>query len=179
MVCSKRLRSSGLHPVDVVSSLARRTRAGGHLYTTRMALHAETSDLSVTAAELRTTLGELGLAPRRLAQLVAVNERTIRRWRDGTRRAPCGIVILARLLAAKAFRVEQMERGVDPIPTRANGSANSKPLAPVERAPEQSASARAGVGAFAGLSPAAAAVVALGPKSCRWPLGAPQDRDFR
>src|SRR6516225_1889004 len=47
-----------------------------------MAFHAETSELSATAVELRA-LSALGLA--RVARLFNVDLRSARRWRDGTR----------------------------------------------------------------------------------------------
>src|SRR5262249_25047997 len=65
---------------------------------------------------------------------------------------------------------------VAPIPTQTNSIIKGEPSA--VPAPEQSVSARAKMGAFAGLSQAAAAVVALTPETCHWPLGNPQDRDF-
>ena len=71
--------------------------------------------------------------------------------------------------------VEQAEAAA-PISARTNGSAKGE--LPVEPEPEQSALARAEVGAFAGLSPAAAAVVALDTKSCHWPIGDPQHVGF-
>src|SRR5215471_8053846 len=129
---------------------------------------------SAAATEFRATLGALGITQTHIARWFNVSQRSVRRWRDGTRRAPCGIIILVRLLAARMITIDQIEQVTDPIPTRANSSTNSEPLTPVEPAPKQSASARAKVAAFADLSPAAAAVVALDAKSCHWPLGDPQ-----
>src|SRR5262249_58752565 len=82
---------------------------------------------------------------------------------------------------ANTIQVAEVEQRAIPPHARPTGSAAPEPPAPllVEPAPEQTALTRAEMGAFAGLSPAAAAVVALSPKSCRFPIGDPQDRDFR
>jgi hypothetical protein len=103
----------------------------------------------------------LGLTQRRAAQLFGVGERSVRRWVHGERRVPRGITILVRLLSAGAVTVEQVEAAAFPVAARTNGGT---PPAPVEPEP-----------ASAGLSPAAAAVVALGRGDCHWPLGDPKD----
>jgi len=139
-----------------------------------MSLHTEASDLAAT--ELRTTLDALGIQQRHLAQLFAVNPRTVRHWRYGDRRLPHAVGIVCNLLAMEVVTVEQVEAAA-PVPARTNDSVKSEPSA--VPAPKQSASARTEMGAFTGLNPAAAAVVALSPKSCRFPLGDLQDRDFR
>jgi len=161
--------------MDVVSSPARRTRAGEHLYTTRMALHAETSDLSVVAAEFRATLDTLGVTQRRAARLFNVSPRHIRRWQRGDRNVPHTVGLVVNLLAAGVITVSQAEAAA-PVPALTNGSTKDEP--PAEPASDQSASACTEVGALADLSPAAAAVVTLDARSCRFPLGNPQDRDF-
>src|SRR5262249_7656233 len=111
----------GLHPVDVVSSLARRTRAGGHWCS--MAPHPE------AATEFHKTLGALGIAQDRVAQLFGVGPRSVRRWQYGDRRVPCGVGIVLRLLAAGAVTVAQVKQAAVPVPTRTNGSAKPEPPA--------------------------------------------------
>jgi hypothetical protein len=85
-------------------------------------------------------------------------------------------------MAVGTVTIAQVEQAAVPSPIRANGGAEEEPPAPLRAAPapKQSALARTEVAAFADLSPAAAAVVALTLGGCRWPLGGdPQDRDFR
>src|SRR5262249_20768325 len=112
-------------------------------------------------------------------------------------RIPAGIAIVFRLLAAGAVTVDQIEQAAAPVPARTNGSVppvkppreaatplasltsptrtNGRPHAPEppahpREAPEPSPPARA--------EAAALAILALGPASCRWPLGDPQRPDF-
>jgi len=126
-----------------------------------MALHAETNDLATT--EFRKTLDTISVTQRHAARLFNVTSRHIRRWRDGSRRTPRGALIVLRLLAMQAVTIEEIERAV----ARIDSNGNPGPLA----APEQSVPARA---------PAAAlAILALGPASCRWPCGDPEDQGFR
>src|SRR5215468_589235 len=142
-----------------------------------MAIHAEANDLSVAATEFRATLGALGLAQTRVAEMFAVSPRSVRRWQRGDRRIPCGISIVFRLLAAGVITVDQVEQAAVPVPARTNGSAKSEPPVPllVEPAPEQSALAPA----LANLSlTTAEKVCALTPEACRWPYGDPRHSDF-
>src|SRR5262249_55466515 len=129
---------------------------------------------SAAATEFRATLGALGITQTHIARWFNVGQRSVRRWRDGTRRAPCGIIILVRLLAARMITIDHIGPSTPPIPPRGNSSPTPGPPPPGGPGPKQSAPARAKGAAFAGLSPAAAAVVALDPKSCPWPLGGPQ-----
>jgi hypothetical protein len=132
------------------------------------------------ATEFRATLDALGLTQHRIAQLFSVSPRHIRRWRSGTRNIPHTVGLVANLLAAGVITVSQAEAAA-PAPARTNGCTKPKPPAPirVEPEPKQSAVACAEAAAFAGLSPAAAAVVALGVKSCCWPIGDPAQPGFR
>src|SRR5262249_12435708 len=132
----------------------------------------------MTRSTAATEFRALNITQRRLAQLFSVNPRTVRHWRYGDRRLPHAVSIVCILLTTGAVTIEQVEQAAGSAP--ANGNAKPKPSAPLEPPPDQSASARAAVAAFADLSPAAAAVVALTPGACRWPLGGdPQDRAFR
>src|SRR5262245_29377095 len=126
-----------------------------------MAPHTETSDL--VATELHKALDALSLPQHHIARWFSVSRRSVRRWRDGSRRTPRGALIVLRLLAMQAVTIEEVERAV----ARTDSNGNPGPPA----APEQSAPARA---------PAAAlAILALGPASCRWPLGDPGHLGFR
>ena len=109
------------------------------------------------ATNLAATLGALGLAQHRVAQLFGV-----------------GIVI--RLLAAGVVTVAQVEQAAVPVSARTNGSDKPEPSAPllVEPAPEQSALAAL---ADPSLS-TAERVCALAPEACRWPYGDPRHPDF-
>src|SRR5262245_2780116 len=129
---------------------------------------------AAAADEFRATLGALGIAQRRVAQLFGVGPRSVRRWRRGDRRLPRGVDIVFRLLAAGVVTVDQIEQAAIPIPARTNGSAEPEPLAPLCVAP---------VPAQAALAPAEAAtlaekVVALAPGACRWPCGDLGHSDF-
>src|SRR5262249_51841679 len=129
------------------------------------------------ADEFRATLGALGIAQHRAAQLFVVGPRSVRRWQHGDRRVPCGVGIVLRLLAAGAVTVAQVEQAAVPVPARTNGSAKPEPPVPllVEPAPEQSALAPAH--ANSSLT-TAEKVYALAPKACRWPYGDPRHPDF-
>jgi hypothetical protein len=134
-----------------------------------MAIHAATT-------EFRTTVGALGIAPHRVAQLFGVGPRSVRRWQDGDRRVPCGVSIVLRLLAAGTVTVAQVEQAAVAIPARTNGGAEPGPPTPllVAPAPEQSALVRAEATTLAdpGLT-TAEKVVALAPGTCCWPCGDP------
>ena len=127
--------------------------------------------MAPSAAEFRATLGALNITQTRIARLFNVTTRHVRRWQHGDRNVPHTVGLVVNLLAAGVITVSQAEAAV-PVPVRTNGNAKGEP--PVVPAPKQSASACAEVAAFADLSPAAAAVVALDAKSCHWPLGDPQ-----
>ena len=128
------------------------------------------SDRSVAAAELRAALGALNITQRRLAQLFAVNPRTVRHWRYGDRRLPRGVAIVLRLLATGVVTVEQVEAAAL-VSTRTNGGAKGEPPAPllVEPAPEQSVDPS---------RTTAEKIVALAPNACRWPYNDPRHPNF-
>src|SRR5262245_21672240 len=134
-----------------------------------MAPHTETSDL--VATELHKALNALGLPQHHIARWFSVSQRSVRRWRDGSRRTPRGALIVLRLLATQAVTIEEVERAV----ARTDNNGNPGPPA----APEQSGPARAPAAALAdsGLT-TAEKVIALAPGACRWPCGDPRDRDF-
>jgi transcriptional regulator with XRE-family HTH domain len=145
--------------------------------------HLICSDMapSTAATEFRATLDALNIAQHRVAKLFGVGPRSVRRWVHGDRSVPRGVDILVRLLRAGVVTVDQVEQAAAPV--RASDSAKPRPPTPrlvePEPEPEQSAVARAEAAAFVGLSPAAAAVVALDAKSCRWPEGDPGRSGFR
>ena len=138
--------------------------------------------LSMAATEFGAALTTLGIKQRSAARWFRTSERNIRRWKDGTRKTPPGVAVVVQLILAGKVTVVDVELAAGLIPTRTNG-AKPEPLAPLVEAtpaPEQPASVRAEVATFADLSPAAAAILALSPEGCRWPLnGSPQDRGFR
>jgi GcrA cell cycle regulator len=146
-----------------------------------MTTHAEASDSAVAATEFRATFDALGLTQQRVARWFNVGARSIRRWRDGERRVPCGVGIVLRLLAAGLVTIDQVERAAGAIPAQTNGAelGASAPL-PGAPAPEQSALAPAAAAALADPEnlTTAAKVVALAPGDCRWPLGDPARADF-
>jgi hypothetical protein len=131
--------------------------------------------------EFRETLDALGLAQQRVARLFNVGVRSVRRWRDGARRIPCGVDILLRLMACGAVSIDEVERAAVAIPARTNGDAKPEPPAPLPGAPapEQSAAAPTEAVALAdpGLS-TAEKVAGLAQGTCRWPCGDPAHPDF-
>jgi hypothetical protein len=137
--------------------------------------------LSTAATEFRAALSVLGIAPHRAAQWFGITSRSLRRWAHGDRHVPAAVAILTRLLVAEMITITQLEQVAASIPARASGSAKPRPPTPrlIESEPEQSAVARAEAAAFADLSPAAAAVVALVPGACHWPEGDPGRPGFR
>jgi hypothetical protein len=131
---------------------------------------------STAATEFRATLDALSITQTRIARLFDVTTRHVRRWQHGDRNVPHTVGLVVNLLAAGVITVSQAEAAA-PAPARTK----PKPPAPVrvKPEPEQSAGARAEVAAFADLSPAAAAVVALGPGGCHWPIGDPARPGFQ
>src|SRR5262249_2436926 len=133
------------------------------------------------ADEFRATLGALGIAQHRVAQLFGVGPRSVRRWQHGDRRVPCGVGIVLRLLAAGAVTAGPVQQTAGPFPAPPNRGAKPEPPAPllVEPALDQSALARARAAARAdpGLT-IAEKVYALAPEACRWPCGDPGHPDF-
>src|SRR5262249_29161639 len=103
------------------------------------------------ATEFRETLGALGIAQHRIAQLFGVGPRSVRRWQHGDRRVPCGVGIVLRLLATKTITIAQVEQAAVPVPARTNGSVKPEPPAPllVEPAPAPATLVRAEAATFA------------------------------
>jgi len=134
------------------------------------------SDMALSAAA--TEFRALNITQHRLAQLFAVNPRTVRHWRYGDRRLPRGVAIVLRLLAAGVITISQVEQAAAvPAPAQTNGSAKPKPPTPrlVTPAPEQSALAPT----FTDPSlTTAEKICALTPGVCRWPCGDPKHPDF-
>ena len=139
----------------------------------------EASDLATI--EFRETLGALGIAQHRVAQLFGVGPRSVRRWQHGDRRVPCGVSIVLRLLAAGTVTVAQVEQAALPVPARTNGGAKPDPPVPllVEPAPTPATLVRAEAATFADSDlTTAEKVIALAPTACRWPYGDPRHPDF-
>ena len=143
---------------------------------------------AAAATEFARTLDMLDVTQLRIARLFGTTPRTIRRWRDGTRRTQRGVDIVLRLLAAGAITVAQVEEAAaDPAPARANGGgAKGEPPAPrhAAPAPKQPALAprRARTATLADPSPTTSVVeqvCALTSGTCRWPLGVPGQPGFR
>jgi hypothetical protein len=93
-----------------------------------MATPLQSGDLVAVADEFRATLGALGLAQHRVARLFGVGPRSVRRWKDGDRRVPCGVSIVIRLLAAGAVTIAEVEQAAVPVPAQTNDSARPEPL---------------------------------------------------
>jgi hypothetical protein len=171
-----------------------------------MQLHVESSDLA--AIEFRETLGALGLAQQRVAEIFGVEPRNIRRWRRGDRPIPRGVAIVLRLLASGVVSVAQVEQAAVPVLVRMNGSAEPEPPAFLPGEPALEATAEQAVvpvpiparmsGGVESEPPAllpgepasevaaladsglttAEKVWALTPRVCRWPCGHPEDPGF-
>ena len=143
---------------------------------------------AAAATEFARALDMLDVTQLRIARLFGTTPRTIRRWRDGTRRTQRGVDIVLRLLAAGAITVAQVEEAAaDPAPARANGGgAKGEPPAPRHAAPAPKqpalASRRARTATLADPSPTTSVVeqvCALTSGTCRWPLGVPGQPGFR
>jgi hypothetical protein len=164
-----------------------------------MALHTEARDLATpefhrmfglrrrrpraaATTEFGAALTAFGIKHRSAARWFRTSERNIRRWKSGTRKTTPGVAVVVRLMMAGKVTVADVELATGLVAPRTNGGVEPEPSAPVlvepEPEPEQSAGARAEVAAFVGLSPAAAAVVALDDANCRWPCGDPGHPDF-
>ena len=131
---------------------------------------------AAAVTEFRAALDALDLTQNRLAQLFAVNPRTVRHWRYGDRHLTRGVAILVHLLAAGAITTSQVEQAAAAsTPAQTNGGTAPEPPAPrlVEPALVPPALARAEAAA---LTTAEKVYAASG---CRWPCGDPRDRDFR
>jgi GcrA cell cycle regulator len=164
-----------------------------------MAIHAEASDASAikpflgfrtsrpeaqkapkqekaaaTAAEFRRALAALAITPRRVAKLVNVGSRTVRRWQDGSRHIPFGIIVLFRLLAAQVLTIGEIE-AVIAAPVWTNGGPVPPTPRRIEPVPEQPEAAI--------LTDSSSTVVeqilALTPETCHWPFNDPGRPDFR
>jgi hypothetical protein len=133
---------------------------------------------TAAVTEFARALDTLDIPQFRAAKIFAVSERSLRRWRDGTRRVPRGIGILFRLLAAGVVTAVQVEEAAAaiPAPARTNGA---KLEPPAEPAPERSALACAKTAALtdSGLS-TAEKVLARAANTCSWPCGDPKSPNF-
>jgi hypothetical protein len=110
--------------------------------------------------ELRATLAAFGLPQVRVANLLGVRPRHLRRWRSGERRLPHGIRILLNLVAAGIVTIDDIERAVA---SRANGGAELGPVTSDLNLPAVDVDPDSVAGK----------VIALGPTECRWPVGDP------
>src|SRR6516225_4278822 len=128
--------------------------------------------LSAAATEFRA----LNITQRRLAQLFAVNPRTVRHWRYGDRRLPRGVAIVLRLLATGVVTVEQVEAAAL-VSTRTNGGAKGEPPALLRVGPAPERFAVAPTLADPSLT-TAEKIIALAPNACRWPYNDPRHPNF-
>jgi len=140
----------------------------------RMTIHVKTSDLPTVSVELREVLGTLGLT--HIARWFNVNQRSVRRWRDRSRRVPRGAAILFNLMAAQVVTADQIEQAAVAISAaQMNGDGKFEPPAPrpVEPAPETPTDPSLAI-----KTTVAAKVYRLVVGTCRWPTGDPRHRDF-
>jgi hypothetical protein len=128
---------------------------------------------------VRETLGVLGLPQVRVAKLLGVRPRHLRRWRRGDRPIPHGVGIVLQLLSAGTVTLAQVEEAAAFV--RADSSTDPGPVTatviPVD--PDSLA-------AVVSIDPDSVAgkVVALPLGACKWPLGGDpadpaQAHDFR
>src|SRR5262245_13745940 len=83
--------------------------------------------MATPATELHMTLGALGLAQCRIAQLFGVGPRSVRRWQHGDRRVPRGVDILLKLVAVGAVTIAEVERAAIPVSAQTNGNGDAHP----------------------------------------------------
>ena len=162
---------TGCNPVERGQPLAREPRWGHPPFQRIMATRAETSDLAAVSTRFRAVLDALGLAQHRIARLFNVTPRTVRRWKCGARRTPCGVDIVLRLLATGTVTIVQVEQVAVPVPVRNGGGATPEPPAPLVEPATPSL-------ADPGPTTTAEKIYALRLGSCRWPCGDPRDHNF-
>ena len=138
--------------------------------------------------EFGTALTALKIKQRSAAQWFRTSERNIRRWTSGTRRTPTAVMVTVRLMLAgkvgpadvELAAISAAEGSCGPpgfigVSARTNGHAKPRLPAPhlvgPELEPEPTPEPPA-------LTTAAAQILALGPGSCRWPIGDPQRAGF-
>src|SRR5262249_52162466 len=84
---------------------------------------------AATTTEFGAVLAAINLPQNRLAKLLGVTPRHVRRWRHGDRNVPPAVGILLRLVAAGLVTIDQAERAA--VPVRTNGGAEPEPPAPL------------------------------------------------
>jgi GcrA cell cycle regulator len=144
---------------------------------------------AAAADEFRQTLAALGLTRTELAQLLGYAPRTIRHWAAGSRSVSHETTVLLRLARAGRISLADIEEAAAPVRAE-NGSATrgaqgttnglARPesvVAPTVN-PEPGPLKHDPLPAGSDLT-TAEKVLALTPGACRWPIGDPQDPDFR
>jgi hypothetical protein len=118
---------------------------------------------ATAVTEFGWALISLKIKQRSAARWFRTSERTIRRWKSGTRRTPPGVMVIVRLMMAGKVGPADVELAAGPTPAR--------PPAPRFVAPA--------------LEPAQTTapsiveqIMMLTPTSCRWPIGHPRDPGF-
>jgi hypothetical protein len=106
-------------------------------------------------SEFREALASLG-STSRVAELFSVKPREVRRWRDGTRKVPPAVRLIAALLASDVITVGDVERAAG----RVNGGVGLLSDDDVALVDPNSVAGK---------------VVSLGKNACRFPVGDPQN----
>ena len=134
-----------------------------------------------SAAKFRAMLDVFGLTQQRVARWFNVTPRAVRRWQQGSRRLPIGIIVLVRLLTAGTVSLAEVELAAASISARTNGGTESELLVSLEEppAPLEEALAPEQPAPVADLAPTTAErIFALGAGMCRWPFGSPGTSNF-
>jgi len=146
---------------------------------------------AAAATEFARTLDVLNFSQLRIAKLLNMSPRHIRRLRHGDRSVPHTVGLVLNLLVAGVISIDQAEAAA-PAPVRANGSASPASLrlapapepakaaatslsVPIEPAPELSALAATEAPSVG----TAAQVRELAAGECRYPIGDPARPAFR
>jgi GcrA cell cycle regulator len=144
---------------------------------------------AAAADEFRQTLAALGLTRTELAQLLGYAPRTVRHWAAGSRSVSHETTVLLRLARAGRISLADIEAAAAPVRAEngsatigpqgtTNGLAQPEPVVAPTVNPEPGPLKHDPLPAGSGLT-TAEKVLALTAGACRWPIGDPQDQDFR
>jgi hypothetical protein len=114
----------------------------------------------------------LGIKQTRLARMLGVGPRAIRRWRSGARRTPRAVEILFRLIGAGVVTRDQLEEASKAAALLAKAVTPTDPVGGAGPMPDD------GGTTLAEPDSTAAKVFALPKNGCRFSVGDPQNPDF-
>jgi hypothetical protein len=136
---------------------------------------------AAAVTEFGMALDAIGLPQNRVATLLQVSCRHIRRWRHGDRRVPRAVRLVINLLVTGAISIDQVEQAAVPASAPTNGGAKPETLAPFTEAsqerslrPHVKTPAPAPVPTNPGPTTLAEKVCRLTAEVCHFPIGDPR-----